>query len=143
MSRIFPALQVSTRLFRSPQPDFEDLLSLKERGLKGLVNLREEATESSFFARQAGLSYLYLPVTDWALPTLAQVEEFLNFVEGESAPVLVHCAMGVGRTGTFVGCYRVRMGMDPEEAISLTNSESPLPGVTMNAEQQLFVRNFQ
>lgn len=139
-----PVLQVSTRLYRSPQPDFEDLLLVKERGVKGLVNLREEATESSFFARQSGLKYLYLPVVDWALPSLEQVHQFLEFVaDDESAPALVHCAMGVGRTGTFIGCYRVNEGMDPEEAIALTNQESPLEGITMNAEQQMFVRNFR
>lgn len=139
-----PVLKVSERLYRSPQPEFEDLLKLSSRGLKGLVNLREEATESSFFARQAGLRYLYLPVVDWDLPSRQQVQEFIDFLEeDENSPALVHCAMGVGRTGTFVACYRILKGMEPEAAIQLTNDESPLPGVSMNKEQQMFVREFK
>jgi protein tyrosine phosphatase (PTP) superfamily phosphohydrolase (DUF442 family) len=136
-----PVLQVSFQLYRSPQPDFEDLLALRERGIKALVNLREEADESAFFARQAKLEYLYLPVTDWRLPTYDQVGEFLGFV-GQTYPALVHCAAGVGRTGTFVSCYRVSKGMDVETAIELTNSETPLPGVTMNQIQMEFVREW-
>ena len=144
MAQFFPVLQVSERLLRSPQPDFEDLLRLKTFGLRAVINLREEAEESEFFARQCGLRYLHIPVEDWCLPTSEQVQEFLQFLTGEgNTPALVHCAAGVGRTGTFVACYRVAQGMDPTEAIKLSNSESPLTGVTMNGIQQDFVRKFQ
>lgn len=138
-----PILQVSQFLFRSPQPEFEDMLWMKKHGIKGLINLREEATESQFFARQAGLNYLYLPVTDWCLPAPEQVDQFLEFLgSADNTPSVVHCAMGVGRTGTFVACHRVNQGMNVEEALALTNRETPLPGVTMNQEQQDFVRRF-
>lgn len=136
-----PVLQVSYQLYRSPQPDFEDFLQLKERGIKALVNLREEAEESAFFARQAGLQYLYLPVVDWQLPTFEQIDEFLEYLT-HTNPVLVHCAAGVGRTGTFVSCYRIAKGMDVNTALQLTNDETPLPGVTMNQIQVDFVREF-
>ena len=143
MTKFLPILQVSQHLFRSPQPDFEDFLALKSRGIRAVINLREEATESEFFARQCGLEYLYLPVVDWALPTAAQVSTFFQFLERpENLPALIHCAAGVGRTGTFVACYRIARGMDVEEALRLTNGESPLSGVNMNALQQSFVREF-
>lgn len=144
MANFFPVLQVSERLLRSPQPDFEDLLRLKSQGLKAVVNLREEAVESEFFALQCGVRYLHIPVVDWTQPTPQQVHQFLEFLKDDSnCPALVHCAAGVGRTGTFVACYRVAGGMSVEEALRLTNSESPLSGVTMNAPQQAFVKKFQ
>ncbi len=144
MARFLPVLQVSARLLRSPQPDFEDLLRLKEQGLKAVINLREEAVESEFFARQCGLNYLHLPVVDWDLPSQEQMSQFLDFLQNDlNCPALVHCAAGVGRTGTFVACYRIANGMAPEEAVRLSNSESPLVGVIMNMPQQEFVRKYQ
>ncbi len=144
MNKFLPVLQVSQQLYRSPQPDFEDVLSLKSRGVGTIINLREEATESEFFAKQCGMQYLYLPVVDWELPSASQVATFLRFLEqGEDLPVLIHCAAGVGRTGTFVACYRIAQGMDIEEALRRTNGESPLSGVVMNPLQQNFVRTFQ
>ena len=138
---MLPVLQVSGQLFRSPQPDFEDFIAFRGRGIKAVVNLREEATESAFFAKQAKLEYKFLPVTDWQLPSDEQVIEFLEFVES-SGPVLVHCAAGVGRTGTFVACYRIKHGVEVEAALELTNQETPLEGVTMNGIQMDFVRGF-
>lgn len=144
MAHFFSALQVSKQLYRSPQPDFEDLLALKERGISAVVNLREEATESEFFSRQCGMKYLYLPVVDWATPATEQIASFLQFLGvNENLPVLVHCAAGIGRTGTFVACYRIANGMPLEDALRLTNAESPLPGITMNAIQKNFVREFR
>lgn len=143
MRRFFPVLQVSPQLYRSPQPDFEDLVNLKQQGLKSVVNLREEAVESEFFSRQCSLGYLHLSVVDWDLPSVEQVRDFLEFVDKvENQPVLVHCAAGVGRTGTLVACYRAVKGMEVEQALRLTNSESPLVGVTMSKIQQDFVREF-
>ena len=144
MPPFFPVLQVSPHLFRSPQPDFEALIDLKSKGFRSLINLREEAVESEFFARQLGMNYLHLSIVDWQIPTADQVRTFLDFVEQpDNQPALVHCAAGVGRTGTMVACYRIAKGMEMEQALRLTNSETPLTGVTMNLMQQDFVRNLR
>lgn len=144
MPRFFPVLQISEHLFRSPQPDFEDLIALKQQGIRSVINLRKEAVESEFFSKQCGLNYLHLAVVDWDLPSPEQVQLFIEFLKApENQPALVHCAAGVGRTGTFVACYRISQGMSSEEALRLSNGESPLEGVTMNRIQQQFVREFR
>jgi uncharacterized protein (TIGR01244 family) len=143
MARFFPIQQVSPQLYRSPQPDFEDLVRFKAYGIQALINLREEAVESEFFARQCGLRYLHLSVIDWTAPQHDQVQTFLDFLQdAQHTPAVVHCAAGVGRTGTFVACYRIAQGMNPEEALRLSNAESPIAGMTLNPMQQDFVRKF-
>ncbi len=138
-----PVTQVDSVLYRSPQPDFEDLLCLKSAGVKTVINLRLEAEESRFFATQADLLYVYLPVRDWNVPEEEQVQQFLEVLEDQNrTPALVHCAMGVGRTGTFVACYRVAKGIEVEEAIGLTDRESPMRLVSMSQAQKRFVREY-
>ena len=141
---MLPISQVSKDLYRSPQPDFEDFLRLKSHGIRSVVNLREEAVESEFFARQAGMNYLHISVVDWETPSAEQIKTFIDFLADEqNRPALIHCQAGVGRTGTFVACYRISQGMPIEEALTLTNSETPLPGIIMNAIQHDFVRKYK
>lgn len=143
MHHFFPVVQVSSELFRSPQPDLEDLLKLKEQGIIALVNLRQEATESELFARQLGLAYLHLPIIDWHAPSLEQVEQFLDFIQQkEHKPTLVHCAAGVGRTGVMVACYRLARAVPLKQAITLTDSEGPIAEMGMNDIQHDFVASY-
>lgn len=117
---------------------------MKAQGIQSLINLREEATESEFFAQQSGINYLHIPVVDWQLSTIDQVERFLDFISTEeNRPVLIHCSADVGRTGTFVACYRIVQGVPVEDAVRLSNSGSPLQGVTMNGIQQDFARKYR
>jgi protein-tyrosine phosphatase len=119
-------LQVDERLWRGPQPDRDDLEDLKSKGLRAVFNLREEAQHSRALALACGLRYHALPIEDWSVPTLAQVEEFFELVDtDEFAPALVHCWGGVGRTGILVTLYRVRAGMPLAAAIALSDRETP------------------
>ena len=122
-----PFLVVDSVLWRGPQPDERDLRYLKGKGLRSLVNTREESELSRSAAHKAGVNYFYLPVTDWSVPENHQVDQFFDIVDqADNHQVLVHCWGGVGRTGIFVSCYRVeRLGMNIEEAIDLSDRETP------------------
>jgi protein tyrosine phosphatase (PTP) superfamily phosphohydrolase (DUF442 family) len=129
-------------LYRGPQPRVEDLQTLKSRGLRSVVNLREESDESRYYCRHLELSYHGIPVVDWTVPEVAQVEEFLDLMEHPpNRPLLIHCWGGVGRTGLFVSCWRIRMGMETEEAIRLSDMETPHQG--MNQIQRDWIRRFR
>lgn len=139
----FPVLMVSPQLYRSPQPNPDDLASLKEKGLKMVVNLREESQASEDHCKIVGLDYLYLSVVDWDLPSINQVMEFLDlFKEGsDKPPVLVHCLAGVGRTGIMVSCYRIARKMSAQQAIALSDQETPHMG--MSERQRSFLHEFE
>lgn len=138
----FDVHRVSPDLFRGPQPDLRVLQMLAEAGLRTVVNLRSESDHSRDLCERLWLGYHRIPVEDWTAPSLEQVEEFLGLVdEPGRGPILVHCLGGVGRTGVFVSCYRVRRGMTAEQALALSDVETPWMG--MNVQQREFVRAFE
>ena len=134
-------LQAGPYLYRGPQPLFEDLELLTGRGVRHVVNLRAESADSQVFCKRLQLGYTHLPVADWGVPDAEQVQRFLDILAGrENHRVLVHCFMGIGRTSLFVSCFRIFLGMDPYEAISVADQETP--GNGMNEKQRDWVVDF-
>jgi protein-tyrosine phosphatase len=65
--------------------------------------------------------YQRLPIRNWDVPTPAIMRRILDAIDtalAEGKRVYVHCAGGIGRTGTVVGCYLVRHGLQGEEALA-------------------------
>src|SRR5690349_2402571 len=60
------------------------------------------------------------PIGDFGVPTTLMMNAILDQIErslGSGHQVYLHCWGGIGRTGTTVGCYLVRQGRLPEEAL--------------------------
>lgn len=124
---LIPLTQIDNQLWRGPQPDETILQKIPD--LKTLINLRPEDRRSQQLADQLGLNYLHLPVQDMSVPSLAQVQEYLAYFEKNDGTALVHCFAGQGRTGLFVAAYRIYRGLNPEEAIAITNQETGRKGM--------------
>jgi protein-tyrosine phosphatase len=61
------------------------------------------------------------PIPDMGTPTAGQVMRILDdidLVRAQDGTVYVHCWGGVGRTGTVVGCWLARHGLDGGDAIA-------------------------
>lgn len=90
---------------------------LEKRGVTAVVSMRGE-----FDDREAGIAperYLYLPTVDNHAPTLAQLQEGVDFIREELAnggKVYIHCWEGIGRAVTMAAAYLVSTGMTPEDA---------------------------
>lgn len=74
-------------------------------------------------ARDHGIAVRYhrLPITDFDLPSTKTMTAILDTVDDAlhaSRKVYVHCAGGVGRTGTTIGCYLVRHGSTGRQALA-------------------------
>ncbi len=93
---------------------FIDLTTSGER-VPYLPILKEEAGYYEIEVR-----YRRFPIGDFGLPTREQMVATLDAIDealAEGRNVYLHCWGGIGRTGTTVGCYLVRHGMNGEEAL--------------------------
>ena len=97
-------------------------------GMTAFVDLTEAHERISYFPfLLAGVSegtcppaYQRLSIHNWEVPTPAMMLRILDAIDtavDEGQSVYVHCAGGIGRTGTVVGCYLVRHGMPGEAAL--------------------------
>jgi hypothetical protein len=67
-----------------------------------------------------GMHHRRFPIADSGVPTPEEMETVLAAIDGSLAAgrvVYLHCAGGIGRTGTVVGCWLVRHGMSGADAL--------------------------
>ena len=77
--------------------------------------LLEAAAERNVAANHRRISF-----PDLGVPPPSRMRAILDVIDSsieEKVPLYVHCFGGIGRTGTVVGCYLVRHGMDGQKAI--------------------------
>ncbi len=97
----------------------DDLPLLHRAGIGAVVSLLNIPSDAAVY-RSAGFGYLLLPVPDGAAPSVAQFVEFLRFLPEQrklGMKTAVHCAAGLGRTGTVLAGYLIANGASPEAAI--------------------------
>lgn len=102
---------VRGKLACSEKPSLEHLHMYRELGFNTIVCLMEckEKWDSPDYTPEQlkglGFEFLHLPVEDMQSPTLAQMDEFIEFVRKEGRIVLTHCVGGIGRSGCMAMAY--------------------------------------
>jgi protein tyrosine/serine phosphatase len=100
---------VDGRIFRGEQPGKKDYAALAAIGVKTIIDLRDDALQSSAkYTKDAGMNYVNIRIDGHGAPTDAQAAEFLKIVNDPSSGVVyVHCAGGRHRTGSMIAVYRM------------------------------------
>jgi protein tyrosine/serine phosphatase len=119
-------------------------------GFKTIINLRSAAemntghwypTEEQF-ALEKGIRLVSIPMSPDVPPNSDQIRQFLDVVANPAGlPALVHCEMGVVRTGMMVTVYKVAV---LKEANQRVLDELPMFGHKLDAHPSMkeFILNY-
>ena len=117
-----------------------DITFLKLNDIQAVVRMEENTISTEPWQ----MVELYEPVRDFTAPDLEQIHRIVTFVEEEMEtwehPVVVTCAAGLGRTGTILACYFVKVGYQPQDAINYVRQLRP--GSIQTREQEEAVRQY-
>jgi atypical dual specificity phosphatase len=117
-----------------------DITFLKLQEIQAVVRMEEQTISTEPWQ----MTELYEPVPDFAPPQLDQIHRMVRFIEDEietwEHPVVVTCAVGLGRTGTVLACYFVGAGYEPQAAIDYVRLLRP--GSIETSQQEEAIRQY-
>ncbi len=89
-------------------PFYSDVRSLKELGVKCIINLCAESEGPVTLYEKYNIDYFALPTTDFTCPNIENIEKGVSIIQKyENQKVYVHCKAGRGRSATIVYCWLV------------------------------------
>lgn len=110
--------------------------------ISAVLDLTAEFAEVGFLTQAP--HYLCVPVLDTTAPTLQELEEGVTFISThiQQGAVYVHCALGHGRSATFISAYL----LSSERAKSIDEALSHLrnirPGVDLHTPQKNLLEQY-
>jgi tyrosine-protein phosphatase SIW14 len=103
------------RVYRSAQPDDEEIEELATYGIKEILNLRHYHKDK---VGNTGIIPHQIKIDAGSINNI-QVIEALRIIKNSKGPVLIHCWHGSDRTGTVSAMYRiVFQGWSREDALT-------------------------
>lgn len=112
------------------------------QGVKSVVTMTENALPNSWVE---DTKYLHVPTEDLGAPDIEQIDNAVDFIHeriNNNEPVMVHCAAGIGRTGTILACYLIKhKKYSAKKAIEKVRKERP--GSIQSERQEIVVELFE
>lgn len=97
-------------------------------GIKVIISLTEEGLPKKFL-EGLDVEYIHYPLIDHEMPSVEQLIELAEYIDRavkSSKSVLIHCAAGLGRTGTILASYlMLKKGYSAINAIEEVRKKRP------------------
>jgi len=109
-----------------------------KQGVKSIVTMTEESLPESWVEN---VKYLHVPTEDYSAPDMEQIDEAVEFIRNRiesNEPVMVHCAAGIGRTGTILACYLVKYEKISAK-IAIQKVRKERPGSIQSESQEIAI----
>ena len=117
----------------------EELAWLRRQGIELLISLTEDPPWRRW-VNDAGLMAVNVPVPDMEPPSDRQFDHILDTIRkanDSGMGVAIHCAAGLGRTGTVLAAYFVAKGLPPREAVERVRNLRPGSVETVDQERAI------
>ena len=131
---IAPGLWLGCRLWPHDEKQLPSIFAV--------LDLTAEFSEVGFLKRAP--HYLCVPVLDTTAPTWEELSKGVAFLQThqQEGALYVHCALGHGRSTTFVGAYLLASGQAKDVDEALLHLRKIRPGVDLHSPQQNLLEQY-
>ncbi|MGB2063964.1 MAG: diacylglycerol kinase family protein [Marinomonas gallaica] len=136
IQEIEPGLFLARRLFPS------DIHFLKSNDICAVLDVTAEFDSLNWTLLGEDIDYLNVPILDHSVPTEIQVKRALNWIHThrkDGRSVVVHCALGRGRSVFMLAAYLLSQHPDKTPAAIIKHIKGIRPSAHLNKRQLHFI----
>lgn len=115
--KVPPIQKINEHLFLACRLFPSDIDTLKENGITAILDVTCEFDGLEWSSTQENINYLNIPVLDHSVPTHSQLNQAINWIHHhvqKDRRVVVHCALGRGRSVFVMAAYLLSQNKDAD-----------------------------